>query len=547
MSTNGKNDPVALLSVSSLEDMDEEPISSSPLNLHTLLDIEDFNGRVVAGYNTGIAEQGLPADVGVARSLVGPGTGALRDFSYIAPEIPEFIQENCVGCMDCVTECPDTAILGKITTREDLDAALARTTDPEKREFLRNQFSETSKYYKNFEKKGKEGAYFGIFIDPTKCKGCAECVEVCADKDALKMVTKTEDNLEEFRAAWDFHNDLPESPSEYILEKSVQDMMLAERSLLYVGGAGSCMGCGEATALRMMLASTGYLHGPENIGLVASTGCNTVYTSTYPYNPYTVPWTNSLFENGPTDAMGVRARWDQMGWQDKKIWVIGGDGAMLDIGFQALSRMLMSGMNINVLVLDTQVYSNTGGQASTSSYMGQNTKMSVHGSAVPGKTERRKELGQICMMHPDTFVAQTICSLQNHFYRAIAAANEFDGPAVINVFTTCQPEHGVGDHLAGHQAKLAMESRAFPIFIYDPRKGERIKERLDLRGNPAVKDDWYTIRKTGETVDFVTFARTEGRFAKHFDKDGSPSETLMAAQEDRRQNWRMLQEMAGII
>ena len=204
-------------------------------------------------------------------------------------------------------------------------------------------------------------------------------------------------------------------------------------------------------------------------------------------------------------------------------------------------------MDINVLVLDTQVYSNTGGQASTSSYMGQNTKMSVHGSAVPGKTERRKELGQICMMHPDTFVAQTICSLPNHFYRAIAAANEFDGPAVINVFTTCQPEHGVGDHLAGHQAKLAMESRAFPIFIYDPRNGERIKERLDLKGNPAVKDDWYTIRKTGETIDFVTFARTEGRFAKQFDRDGNPSETLMAAQEDRLQNWRMLQEMAGII
>ena len=152
------------------------------------------------------------------------------------------------------------------------------------------------------------------------------------------------------------------------------------------------------------------------------------------------------------------------------------------------------------------------------------------------------------MMHPDTFVAQTICSLPNPFYRAIAAANEFDGPAVINVFMpTCQPEHGVGDHMAGHQAKLAMESRAFPIFIYDPGNGERIKERLDLKGNPAVKDNWYSIRKTGETVDFVTFARTEGRFAKQFARNGNPSETLMAAQEDRRQNWRMLQEMAGII
>ena len=541
---NGFDEMVGL---TTLDDLDDAQVSTSPINLHTLLDIEDFNERVVGDYNTGTAEKGLPADVGVARSLIGPGTGALRDFSYIAPEIPEFIQENCVGCMDCVTECPDTAILGKITTQEELDNALARVTDAETKQFLRNQFAETTKYYKNFERKGKEGAHFGIFIDPTKCKGCAECVEVCGDRDALKMITKTDENLEDFRRAWDFYGELPESPKEYLIEKSVQDMMLADKSLLYVGGAGSCMGCGEATALRMVLAATGYIHGPENLGLVASTGCNTVYTSTYPYNPYTVPWTNSLFENGPTYAMGVRARWDQMGWDDKKIWVIGGDGAMLDIGFQALSRMMMSGMDINVLVLDTQVYSNTGGQASTSSYMGQNTKMSVHGTAVPGKTERRKELGQICMMHPDVYVAQTITTLPNHFYRAVVSANEYDGPALINVFTTCQPEHGVADHMAAHQAKLAMESRAFPIFIYDPRSGPRIKDRLSLRGNPAVKDDWYSIRRTGETIDFVHFARTEGRFAKHFDEEGNPSETLLAAQEDRLENWRMLQEMAGII
>ena len=521
--------------------------SGSLINLNTLLNIEDFNTRIVGAYNSGAAEQGLPADISVARSLMAPGSGALRDFSYIAPEIPEFLPENCVGCMDCVTECPDTAILGKIATAEEMEKELAKITDPDQKAYLRKQFTETAKYHANFEKKGKEGAYFGIFIDPTKCKGCAECVEVCSDKNALKMIDKTPENLEDYRRSWKFYNNLPESPREYIIEKSVQDMMLSEKSLLYVGGAGSCMGCGEATALRMMLAATGFVYGSENIGLVASTGCNTVYTSTYPYNPYTIPWTNSLFENSPADAMGVRARWNQLGWHDKKLWVIGGDGAMLDIGFQSLSRMLMSGMDIKVIVLDTQVYSNTGGQASTSSFTGQNTKMSVHGSAIPGKTERRKELGQICMMHPDVFVAQTITSLPNHFYKAIMAANEYKGPAVITVFTTCQPEHGVADHMASHQAKLAMESRAFPIFIYDPREGERIKDRLSLRGNPAVNEDWYTIRKTGETIDFITFARTEGRFSKHFDADGKPSEALLASQEDRLKNWRMLQEMAGII
>ena len=168
--------------------------------------------------------------------------------------------------------------------------------------------------------------------------------------------------------------------------------MLAEHAaLLYVGGAGSCMGCGEATAIRMMLAATGFVHGPENIGIVAATGCNTVYGSTYPYNPYIVPWTNSLFENAPADAMGVRARWDQRGWEYKKLWVIGGDGAMYDIGFQSLSRMLASGMDIKVLVLDTQVYSNTGGQASTASFTAQDAKMAAFGKE--GRRQTRTAQG----------------------------------------------------------------------------------------------------------------------------------------------------------
>src|SRR5215475_8646952 len=79
-----------------------------------VVDIADFNERVVGAYNSGLAEHGLPADEMTARSIVPAATGSLRDFSYIAPDIPEFNASNCVGCMECVTECPDTAILGKV-------------------------------------------------------------------------------------------------------------------------------------------------------------------------------------------------------------------------------------------------------------------------------------------------------------------------------------------------------------------------------------------------------------------------------------------------
>ncbi len=511
-----------------------------------IIHIEHFFENVVGAYNEGTAEAGLPADVDVARSLIPAGTGALRDFSYIAPEIPEFITENCVGCMDCVTECPDTAILAKVVDVDVLERELAQIESPAEREAMRRRWAKTTKYYTQYEKKGQPGGLFGIFIDPTKCKGCAECVAACGEHQALRMIQKEDDTVPAYRQAINFFRRLPETPSRFIQERVLADMMLAERSMLYVGGAGSCAGCGEATVLRMMLAATGFVYGPENIGIVASTGCNTVYTSTYPYNPYLVPWTNSLFENGPTTAMGVRARWDQMGWQNKRLWVVGGDGAMLDIGFQALSRMLASGADIKVLVLDTQVYSNTGGQASTASFTGQETKMSAIGKEIHGKTEQRKELGLICMMHPHVFVAQTTAAHVNHFYRAIIDANSFPGPAVVNVYTTCQPEHGVGDNMSYHQAKLAVDSRAFPLFIYDPRKGETFKERLSLQGNPAVKEDWYKNPKTGEVIDFIYFARTEGRFAKNFDADGNPNEALLAAQADRLANWHRLQELAGI-
>src|ERR1044071_6389991 len=79
-----------------------------------VVDIADFNDRVVGAYNSGLAERGLPADDMVGRSIVPAATGALRDFSYIAPDIPEFIPGKCVGCMECVTQSPDTAILGKV-------------------------------------------------------------------------------------------------------------------------------------------------------------------------------------------------------------------------------------------------------------------------------------------------------------------------------------------------------------------------------------------------------------------------------------------------
>jgi pyruvate/2-oxoacid:ferredoxin oxidoreductase beta subunit len=293
------------------------------------------------------------------------------------------------------------------------------------------------------------------------------------------------------------------------------------------------------------MAATLQVYGPQSMGIVAETGCNTVFASTYPYNPFTVPWTNSLFENGPADALGIRLRWDQAGHADRRLWVFGGDGAMYDIGFQSLSRLVASGHDIKVLVLDTGVYSNTGGQTSTASFTAQVSKLSAYGKAEHGKQEKRKELGRILMAHGDAYVAQVAACNINHLYKAVMDANAYPGPAVIIAYTPCMPEHGIADDAANRQAKLAVESRAFPLFTYDPRRGDSLAERLSLQGNPAVKEDW-SKNPDGTTFDFISFARTEGRFRQHFDAEGKPSHELEASQEDRAHDWRILQEMAGI-
>src|SRR6516164_8669189 len=106
-----------------------------------VVDIADFNERVIGEYNQGTAEKGLVADDQVARSIIPAGTGALRDFSYIAPDIPEFIAENCVGCMDCVTECPDTAILGKVVEPNTLEERLAKIDDEDTRKSMAAQWA----------------------------------------------------------------------------------------------------------------------------------------------------------------------------------------------------------------------------------------------------------------------------------------------------------------------------------------------------------------------------------------------------------------------
>lgn len=508
-------------------------------------DLRRFEDRVLRAYLEGHAEESVPADELSARSLIPPSTAAKRSFASVAADFPKFSSDKCVACMECVIECPDAAMTGRVTTAAEVEEAVAHVADTAEKEAIRGRFVKTTKFWNVYERKGQVPGLFSIWIDPESCKGCGECVDVCGH-GALAMVSKEEHpmNLEEASTQF-LRERLPLTKKQYINERLITDLFLADESWVYRGGAGSCKGCGEITALKMALTATAARYEAD-MAIVAATGCNSVFSSTYPYNIFSVPWTNPLFENAPAMALGVRMRLNQQGKQKTRVWCVGGDGAMSDIGFQSLSRLLTSGEDIKILVMDTQVYSNTGGQASTATFLGQNAKMSAFGKSATGKSERRKELGLIAMMHPDIFVAQVSPAYYTHFLRATLDALEYPGPAVIIAYSPCNPEHGISDNASYAQSQKAVVSRAFPLFVHDPKKGTTIKERLDLRGNPSMNEAWHKDPKTGELCDFVWFAKSEERFRAVFDKEGNATETLLRSQEDRAKNWDLLQGLAGL-
>ncbi len=386
-----------------------------------------------------------------------------------------------------------------------------------------------------------------------------------------------------------------------------------------------------------------YTEGPSGkgraaLGMTNATGCSSVWGSTYPFNPYPFPWVNHLFQDAPSVAIGIfeghmrkmgdgfiavrRAelelnddydpeihepffntfKWTQFTDEEFKlcppIFATGGDGAMMDIGFQNLSRLLASGKPIRVMVLDTQVYSNTGGQACTSGFTGQVSDMAAYGKAQHGKEETRKELALLSIAHRNVFVLQASQANPSHLMAGVLKGLQSRHPTVLSLHCPCPPEHGIGDDAPPDAAKLSLESRAYPILKYDPADGETLSERLDLDGNPDMDEVWpeYELKYVdGEgqeqtmtlPLTAVDWAATEARFKKHFkrvkgevdedemvpvheyialdseERDGKTpfiymlqrdrtlgrlrvSPEMVELAEDRLSVWNLLKEMAGL-
>ncbi len=307
-------------------------------------------------------------------------------------------------------------------------------------------------------------------------------------------------------------------------------------------------------------------NGMSAMAMAAHTGCNTVYGSTPPNNPHPYPWMNSLFQDGATIGwmmsesfiedhaqlsviperlvdflLGDQASFSEQDYFEythfsdsymtddeilevPKVWVIGGDGAMGDIGFQNVSKVVLQNRpNVKMLMLDTQVYSNTGGQNSDSSPMPGGGDFNQFGIASQGKITEMKSVSE-CFLngHGSPFVARVSMANTGTFYKALIDGICYRGTAFFQAYTTCQPEHGVADHLSQVQAQLVRDSRGLPEFVFNPQLGESYPETLNIKGNPNYDKDWFSRRNSATkqryTYTVVHWAVTEPRFRKHSKK-----------------------------
>ena len=289
----------------------------------------------------------------------------------------------------------------------------------------------------------------------------------------------------------------------------------------------------EAFNHKQLQAIDGRLpNGMCVMAMTAHTGCNTVYGSTPPNNPHPYPWMNSLFQDGVTvgwllgesfivdhgrrsviperladallgrekDVITPREYYEFAHFSDAlmtdrevlelpKVWAVGGDGGMGDIGYQNTSKVILQNRpNVKVVMLDTQVYSNTGGQNSDSTPMLGGNDMNVFGAATQGKTTEKKTVAETFLAgHGSPFVAQVSLANPPKLLRAILDGLEYRGTAFLQCFTTCQPEHGVGDDMALTQAQRVRDSRGAPEFVFNPRLGETYRGNARSQGQSLAR------------------------------------------------------------
>ena len=495
--------------------------------------------------------------------------------------VPKWIEENCIQCNQCAFVCPHAVIRPFLISEDEMEKAP---------EGVKNHVLDA----KGKEVKGK-GFKYKIQTSVLDCTGCDLCAQICPTKEKSLVMVPLADQVDSgeqenadylfnevtykddfmskstvkgsqfAKPLFEFHAACPgcgETPYITLITQLFGNrMMIANAtgcSSIYGGSAPTTPyrkddnGEGPAWAnslfednaefgMGMEVANETIRHRIENIMIENMEATPNALTALYKdWIEYKKSGTKTqeirdvlvpqLEAN--LDVPGVKVLLSLKKYLVKKSqWIFGGDGWAYDIGYGGLDHVLASGENVNALVLDTEVYSNTGGQSSKSARTG-----SIAQFTASGKSTQKKDLGYISMTYGNIYVAQINSNAsQAQTLKAIEAAEAYDGPSLIIAYSPCIA-HGIkgGMGNSGNQGELATKCGYWPIYTYDPRLEHEGKNPIKITGKEP-NWDLYEDFLLNE-VRYTSLKKTNPEHAQAlFDQN----------KKDAQRRWRQLNRLAS--
>src|SRR5574344_2451043 len=411
--------------------------------------------------------------------------------------VPKWDKEKCIQCGLCSMVCPHAVI---------------------------RPFAVKDKE-KGIPLLGNKDYDFRIVVDEADCTGCGLCISACLGKGGNKALSFGPISLDKVSDVDDLFNNYqnPEIMDRFTIKGSQFKQPKFEFS-------GACAGCGETPYIKLLTQLFG-----DKLVIANATGCSSIYGGSVPSTPYSIPWANSLFEDNAEFGYGLKLTYNKMHERIKPIikssydsvddkvkslydewlnneddykitnetktklltedipvdlfniinympprcvWIIGGEGWAYNIGFVGIDHVLSSGEDVNILVLDTEVYSNTGGQASKSTRVGAVAKF-----ASAGKKAAKKDLLKIALTYPHVYVgAISIGANPQQAIKVLKEAEKYDGPSIIVAYAPCIAQgiiKGMKNSL--NEEKEATSSGYFPIFHFNPETKEfKVDSKADF-------------------------------------------------------------------
>ena len=484
----------------------------------------------------------------------------------IAVNVPEWIPENCIQCNQCSFVCPHACIRPFLFNETE---AAGMPAD--------------SKFIKATGK-ALEGLQYKLQVSVLDCTGCGNCIDVCPSKTKALEMKPLESQMSEI-GRWNYI-EKNVTYKDYLMPKdaAIKNSQFAQPLFEFSGACAGCGETPYINIITQLFGERMIVANATGCSSIyGGSAPSTPYTAGK--NGKGVAWANSLFEDNAEYGFGIATGIQQIRnrialmmkesmddlkpdtkeafneWVaemnnasksiiasekvraalknessskveaikkldqyliKKSIWVFGGDGWAYDIGYGGLDHVLASGEDINILVLDTEVYSNTGGQASKSTPLGAIAKF-----AASGKRVRKKDLGMMAMSYGYCYVAQvSMGSSQSQYLKAIREAEAFPGPSLIIAYAPCI-NHGLraGMGKSQNQAKLAVESGYWHLYRYNPQ--------LEAQGqNPFQFDS-----KEPKWEEFQKFLDSEVRYSSLRKAFPAEADELFKAAEDNAK-WR---------